>query len=243
MNKEQPSKSNVNVNSLDCHSEEFIKDYVFTIDTFTSPVHHTIEKLEEELSKMSDYIKELEQKSVFSNQEILSMKEKLDKQQFLSKKLESELSKAKKIMNRNHFLINQKKSCSDKEIDIIKEHLEAQVALALDLEAKNKALEEKLREAYIALYYKDTFENKKLREELSDARHALDTTLSLREQIKKRKRRISFFSNPEKLFLSYLKKSLTYLRAIGGIALKSTFIFWPHICHICTLYHYNFIDK
>ena len=124
-----------------------------------------------------------------------------------------------------HFLIHQKKSCSDKEINIIKEHLDIQTTLALDLEAKNKALEEKLREAYIALYYKDTFENKKLREELSDARHALDTTLSLREQIKKRKRRMSFFSNPEKWFLSYLKKSLTYLRAIGGIALKSTFIF------------------
>ena len=111
------------------------------------------------LAKMSDYIKDLEQKSDLWNQEMISLKEKLNKHQELSRNLESEfrkeLSEARQALNQNSSL-NQKKSMQDKEIRLIKEHLELQRALTIESETRNKLLEEKLHEARIALDHKDT---------------------------------------------------------------------------------------
>ena len=186
MNSVKTFLSKPSGSSIDNQSDD-INDQKPTINASISPVHNTIEKLEEELAKMSEYIKVLEQKSDLWNKEILSMKEKLNKHQELSRNLESEfqkeLSEARQALNQNSSL-NQKKSMQDKEIRLIKEHLELQRALTIESETRNKLLEEKLHEARIALDHKDTIQNKKLREELSEARQALD----VHEQIKKRKR-------------------------------------------------------
>ena len=55
------------------------RDHLSTgsINSSVSPVHSTIDKLDAEVVRMSKYIADLEQKSLFQNKEILSVKAKL----------------------------------------------------------------------------------------------------------------------------------------------------------------------
>ena len=78
------------------------------INSLVSPVHSTIEKLDREMVKMLKYIVDLEQKSHFLNNEIISLKAKVSEHEMISRefedenvRLKNELFEASQCLNQN----------------------------------------------------------------------------------------------------------------------------------------------
>jgi len=78
------------------------------INSSVSPVHSTIEKLDREMVKMLKYIVDLEQKSHFLNNEIISLKAKVSEHEMISRefedenvRLKNELFEASQCLNQN----------------------------------------------------------------------------------------------------------------------------------------------
>ena len=81
------------------NSEQFISDTMSSLDDsvpVVSPVYVTIDKIGQEITKMSQYIAKLEQKALLQSKEIHSLKDKLTEKEAISRGLEDENVKLKK---------------------------------------------------------------------------------------------------------------------------------------------------
>ena len=163
----------------------------------TSPVYDTIDKLGQEIEKMSKYIIELEdrvrenQKSGLQKKEIISLNSKLKEQQKLTSRLKAEnvelnkelyeVRQALKQNNSLHDMINLKQSKRKKEIILIKAQLIEEQKISMDLKTDYDELKETLFNTQTSLKEASAlcFE---LEKELSDTKKALNQNSFVRDQ-------------------------------------------------------------
>ena len=163
----------------------------------TSPVYDTIDKLGQEIEKMSKYIIELEdrvrenQKSGLQKKEIISLNSKLKEQQKLTSRLKAEnvelnkelyeVRQALKQNNSLHDMISLKQSKRKKEIILIKDQLIEEKKLAMDLKTDYDELKETLFNTQTSLKEASALRFE-LEKELSDTKKALNQNSFVRDQ-------------------------------------------------------------
>ena len=149
----------------------------------TSPVYDTIDKLGQEIKKMSKYIIQLEdrvqenQKSGLQKKEIISFNSKLKEQQKLTSQfkaenvdLKEELYEVRQALKQNnslHDMISMKQSKRKKEVNLIKDQLIEEKNLVIDLKTENEELKETLVNVQTTLRFE-------LENELADNKKALN---------------------------------------------------------------------
>ena len=155
----------------------------------TSPVYDTIDKLGQEIEKMSKYIIELEdrvrgnQKSDLQDKETNSFKIKIKEQQKLTSQfkaenidLKEELYEVRQALKQNnslHDMISMKQSKRKKEVNLIKDQLMEEKTLVIDLKTENEELKETLVNLQTTL--KDAFAHRfELENELANTKKALN---------------------------------------------------------------------
>ena len=163
----------------------------------TSPVYDTIDKLGQEIEKMSKYIIQLEdrvqqnQKSGLQDKEINSLKGKLKDQQKLASQfkaenvqLKKELCDVRQALKKNnslHDMISLKQSKRKKEIILIKDQLIEEKKLAMDLKTDYDELKETLFSTQTSLKEASALRFE-LEKELSETRKALNQNSFVRYQ-------------------------------------------------------------
>ena len=155
----------------------------------SSPVYDTIDKLGQEIEKMSKYIIQLEdrvqenQKSGLQKKEIISLNSKVKEQQKLTSQfkaenvdLKEELYEVRQALKQNnslHDMISMKQSKRKKEMNLIKDQLIEEKNLVIDLKTENEELKETLVNLQTTL--KDAFAHRfELENELADTKKALN---------------------------------------------------------------------
>jgi len=114
------------------------------INSLVSPVHSTIEKLDGEMAKMLKYIVDLEQKSHFQNNEIISLKTKVSVQEMISRDFEDENVQLKNELFEASQCLNQNTGHVQEIVRNVLEIKELREALNNEKQ-KNKQLKEELK--------------------------------------------------------------------------------------------------